>query len=74
MSQSHPDTLPLHQRYFSEPELARHWGKSLRTLQRYRSEGTGPDFLKIGQSVFYRPQDITAFERKSLRHKNRARS
>ena len=34
---------------------------SVRTLQRMRVEGTGPQFLKIGRLVRYREDDIEAW-------------
>lgn len=46
----------------SEDVLAKRWKKSIRTLQRWRRAGTGPAYLQIGGSVFYRLTDITAFE------------
>jgi len=32
-----------------------------RTLQRWRSEGSGPTFIKIGQLVRYRQSDLEEF-------------
>jgi hypothetical protein len=49
--------------FITDRELARLWRKAVRTLQRYRCDGTGPAFLKIGGSIFYREGDIAAFER-----------
>jgi hypothetical protein len=43
-------------------DLADRWQKSLRTLQRWRSEGYGPAYLRIGGTVFYRLSDVLAFE------------
>ncbi len=45
-----------------ERELAEHWKTSLRTLQRWRADGTGPAFLKIGGAIRYRLCDVEAFE------------
>lgn len=45
-----------------ERELARRWNKSVRTLQRWRSEGYGPPYIRIGGTVHYRVQDVLAFE------------
>ena len=36
------------------PELAADLGLTTYTLQRYRSEGSGPDYEKIGNRIFYR--------------------
>jgi predicted site-specific integrase-resolvase len=48
--------------------LARRWGLSHRTLERWRHEGTGPAFLKIGGRVKYRLEDVQAFEKDRVRH------
>lgn len=47
---------------FSEQALAVRYGKTVRTLQRWRAEGYGPSYLRIGGSIFYRMEDIEAFE------------
>ena len=46
----------------TEAELAERWGISTRTLQRWRRDGRGPDFLRIGRRVIYPLADIAAFE------------
>ena len=48
--------------------LARRWGLSHRTLERWRHEGTGPAFMKIGSRIMYRLEDIQAFEKDRVRH------
>lgn len=45
-----------------EEEVAGRWGKSLRTLQRWRHAGMGPAYIRIGGTVFYRLGDVLAFE------------
>ena len=45
-----------------EAVVARRWGRSTRTLQRWRRAGYGPAWLRIGGSVFYLAEDIEAFE------------
>ncbi len=47
----------------TERDLARHWKLSPRTLQRWRADGKGPRFLRICDSVRYRPRDVLACER-----------
>lgn len=42
--------------------LARRWGLSPSTLERWRHRRQGPPHLKIGGRVRYRLQDIEAFE------------
>ena len=45
-----------------ERALAQRWNKSLRTLQRWRSERYGPAYIRIGGTVHYRVGDVLAFE------------
>ena len=49
-------------KHFTQRELAERWAVSPRTLERWRWSGEGPQFLKIGQRVVYRLEDIIAFE------------
>jgi len=49
-------------RYLSVKLLARRWGISPRTLDRWRREGGGPMIVKMGGRVSYRLDDIEAFE------------
>jgi len=48
--------------HLSEKLLARRWGLSHRTLERWRHDGHGPSYLKIGSRVVYRLEDIKAYE------------
>ncbi|WP_149539334.1 helix-turn-helix transcriptional regulator [Siccirubricoccus phaeus] len=54
-------------RHLNQTELARRWGVSPRTLERWRWIGQGPRFLKIGGRIAYRLEDIEAFEAAQLR-------
>jgi predicted site-specific integrase-resolvase len=56
-----------HREHLSEKLLARRWGVSHRTLERWRHDARGPAFLKVGGRVIYRIQDIQAYEAKQLR-------
>ena len=47
--------------------LAERWQVSEACLERWRSEGRGPVFLKLVGRVVYRLEDIEDFETKSLR-------
>lgn len=51
----------------SERDLATRWKKSVRTLQRWRAEGYGPRYLRIGASFLYRLDDVLAFEARMCR-------
>lgn len=45
-----------------EHELAGRWNISLRTLQRWRSDGLGPAYIQIGRTIRYLKDDVIAFE------------
>lgn len=42
--------------------LSRRWNIAPRTLERWRAEGCGPQFVRIGRHVRYRQTDVCAFE------------
>jgi len=48
--------------YMNEIELAAYWGISARALQRWRIEGRGPDYVKLGKCVRYPLRAAAAFE------------
>jgi len=61
-------TVPQGQRrVLNEHELAERWGISIKTLQRWRCMALGPRFLKLGNRVGYRLEDIEQYERKVSR-------
>ncbi len=49
-------------RHLTQNELAERWRVSPRTLERWRLEGKGPDWLKLTGRVVYREEDVAAFE------------
>lgn len=55
-------------RVLNENELAERWGLSVKTLQRWRCMSLGPTYLKLGNRVGYRQEDIDQYERDVLRH------
>ena len=48
--------------YLNQKQLATLWGISQATLERWRSEGIGPKYLKFSGRVLYRKTDIDAYE------------
>lgn len=48
--------------HLNEIELAKRWGVSPKTLQRWRTENRGPAYLKLSKRVTYPIEDIVAFE------------
>jgi predicted DNA-binding transcriptional regulator AlpA len=45
----------------TEKDLSRLLPISLHALRRWRSEGRGPRYIKVGPLVRYRPEDIDEF-------------
>ena len=50
----------------NENELAERWGISPKTLQRWRSEGRGPRYLKLSKRVTYPMDEVLNFENRAL--------
>lgn len=48
--------------HLKQKSLAKRWGMSEATLERWRSDGNGPVFLKLKGRVVYRLVDIEAYE------------
>lgn len=61
-------------RAFDENRLARHCDISHRTLQQWRRMGIGPVYLKLGNRVSYRREDVEQYERQALRRSASARA
>jgi predicted DNA-binding transcriptional regulator AlpA len=51
----------------NDRELAQRLGISRKTLQKWRSLGMGPPYLKLGAKVVYRAEDIEAYIQHCLR-------
>ena len=49
-------------KYLNQIQLARRWGLSPRTLERWRWLKKGPVFMRIGGAIRYSIDDIEAFE------------
>jgi predicted site-specific integrase-resolvase len=56
-------------KHLNQAELAERWGVSEATLERWRSDGNGPIFLKLQGRVLYRLEDIEQYEIQ-CRHKS----
>ena len=54
-------------KHLNQRQLADRWGVSEATLERWRSEGIGPVFLKIQGRVLYRVEDVESYEAECLR-------
>ena len=53
--------------YLTQTQLAERWQVAESTLERWRSEGIGPIYMKMIGRVRYRLSDVTDFEEDSLR-------
>ena len=67
-------TLMTTERCMTQTELAERWRISEATLERWRTEACGPVFLKLGNQVRYRLQDVEAFEEVALRGSTKIRA
>lgn len=54
-------------KHLNQIQVADRWNISHRTLERWRWTGEGPKYLKLGNRVIYRLEDIEAFEKEQLR-------
>lgn len=54
-------------KHLNQPQLADRWDVSEATLERWRSEGIGPVFLKLQGRVLYRVEDVEIYEQQCLR-------
>lgn len=57
---------PHERRVLNETELANRWGISPKTLQRWRTEGRGPHYMKLSKRVTYPLDEIAEYERRAL--------
>jgi len=52
--------------HISEKDLAKRWGLSPKTLQRWRWVKSGPAYIKIGGRIRYTADSIKEFEDKNI--------
>ena len=53
--------------FLNQIELADRWRLSPRTLERWRWEGAGPHYLKIGGRVIYALSEVEAYEQSRVK-------
>ena len=53
---------------YNEKETAKLLSLSVKTLQRYRYNGGGPIYIKIGKSVRYKESDIEKYVSERIRY------
>jgi excisionase family DNA binding protein len=59
--------IPYGRRFLTSNEAADRLGLSRSALEKWRVEGRGPLYLKIGRKVHYREEDLDSFIRACLR-------
>jgi predicted site-specific integrase-resolvase len=60
--------------HINQQTLAERWQVSETTLERWRSIGVGPAFLKLQGRIVYREQDLEAYEQQCLRQSTAQRA
>lgn len=50
----------------TERQLCKFWSITPETLRKWRTNGYGPIYIKVGGRVLYRPEDVRAFERQTM--------
>lgn len=63
----HEITSQSKPKLFKETEVSKEYNLSLSWLRNARWKGDGIPFVKLGGSVFYRPEDIDAYIERNLR-------
>lgn len=54
-------------KHLNQRQLADRWDVSEATMERWRTAGIGPIFLKMQGRVLYRIEDVEAYEASNLR-------
>lgn len=55
------------EKFLTQDEVAKMLGLASCTLRKWRWEGKGPKFIKLGSRVLYRESDIFAFVQENIR-------
>ena len=58
-----PKTTLQHPVRLTEEELAEYWGIRKSNLQKWRTDGTGPLYIKVGAKPIYSMEAIQEYER-----------
>lgn len=69
-----PEKLTDTTTVMTEMELAQRWKVSVKTLQRWRSEGRGPRYMKISKQVSYPLSEVLQFEHNALHDSTSAKT
>ena len=64
---STPEPPPMQDEIrLTERQLCKFWSITVETLRKWRGNGYGPIYIKVGGRVLYRPEDIREFERQTM--------
>ena len=59
--------------YLTPQQLAKRWQFSHKTLEKWRYQGIGPRYTKVGRRLLYAMPDIVAFEQQGRNSKTNNR-
>ncbi|WNO10514.1 helix-turn-helix domain-containing protein [Teredinibacter sp. KSP-S5-2] len=59
--------MSLPKSLLTQEEVAFHFGVTVRTIQRWRSDDIGPAYLQYPGKVMYLKEDVEAYEREFIR-------
>ena len=60
--------------YLTPQQLAKRWQFSHKTLEKWRYQGIGPHYTKVGKRLLYAMPDIVAFEQQGRNSKTSNRA
>lgn len=64
----HETTITNQPKLMKEKQVSQEYNLSVSWLRNARWKGDGPQFVKIGGGIFYRPDDLTAYIEKNTRN------
>lgn len=50
--------------YLTTKELSKRWKINPNTIEHWRTQGFGPEFIRIGRKILYSLESVTTFENK----------
>jgi predicted DNA-binding transcriptional regulator AlpA len=60
------------EKYLSNEGLAERYGVPVKTVRKWRYEGTGPQGFRVGRHVRYRESDVLYWEEQQIREQRSA--
>ncbi len=53
-------------KYLTTKELSKRWKLNPNTIEHWRTNGSGPQYVRIGRKILYSLDSIIAYERKNV--------